>query len=122
MLAYLLGRGWQCQRVRQRRVLAGRRLLHTERQGCDIFGCDTDGRAVYVEVKAYRGAIPISEARGLTLAQLAFLQARADQGALCLVAVVTPADDIFFVPVGKIIERGGRSLRLRDAMEDATNL
>ena len=121
VMDFLASKGCKVLQQQQRSFTtrAGKRV-YPQPQGCDLVGTDPKGRALFVEVKAYSGkSIPISQKRGLTLRQLAFLNDMEQTGASALVAYVTDSGGMLFVPPHRIIARKSTHYTMVWAKEDA---
>lgn len=99
-------------------VVRGGKRTFTESQGADLIGCDCTGKAWFVEVKAYKGRIPISEKGGLKLSQLANLLHLKSMGAQVYLAIVSPPC-IYYVDPSMVVNRNRRSYSAEDAERDS---
>jgi len=121
VMDFLAAKGCKVLQQQQRSFTtrAGKRV-YPQPQGCDLVGTDPKGRALFVEVKAYSGkSIPISQKRGLTLRQVAFLNDMEQTGAVALVAFVLDSGGMLFVPPYRIIARKSTHYTVEWAKEDA---
>ena len=119
VMSDLSRRGVHLRQMQTPSSVRGGRKVYTANQGADLVGCDSTGRAWFVEVKSYTGRIPISERGGIKLSQLANLLHLKAMGAQVYLAIVSPPC-IYYVDPTMVCKTGLRSYGVKEAKKDST--